>query len=130
MKTSQQRSFPGLMLGVKYKTVLVPTVLKFQVFSFNRDLRRNLCRNPDGDRAPWCYTTDPKVRWEYCNLEKCPDSPSGGSPTKPSLPQSPSSATQAPPQKGDNCLLHFELVCHFVLSFIHPLVSLCCCVRL
>uniref|UniRef100_A0A3Q1ASI9 Plasminogen n=1 Tax=Amphiprion ocellaris TaxID=80972 RepID=A0A3Q1ASI9_AMPOC len=35
------------------------------------DLRRNLCRNPDGDRAPWCYTTDPRVRWEYCNLEKC-----------------------------------------------------------
>ncbi|KAF3850208.1 hypothetical protein F7725_019927 [Dissostichus mawsoni] len=28
------------------------------------DLRRNLCRNPDGDRAPWCYTTDPSVRWE------------------------------------------------------------------
>ncbi|KAF6723175.1 Plasminogen [Oryzias melastigma] len=34
-------------------------------------LRRNFCRNPDGDRAPWCYTTDPKVRWEYCNLKKC-----------------------------------------------------------
>uniref|UniRef100_A0A672PU20 Plasminogen-like n=1 Tax=Sinocyclocheilus grahami TaxID=75366 RepID=A0A672PU20_SINGR len=35
------------------------------------DLRRNLCRNPDGDRAPWCYTTDPTVRWEYCNIERC-----------------------------------------------------------
>ncbi|XP_037541126.1 plasminogen [Nematolebias whitei] len=35
------------------------------------DLRRNLCRNPDGDQAPWCYTMDPKVRWEYCKLEKC-----------------------------------------------------------
>uniref|UniRef100_A0A8C1FKX9 Plasminogen n=1 Tax=Cyprinus carpio carpio TaxID=630221 RepID=A0A8C1FKX9_CYPCA len=35
------------------------------------DLRRNLCRNPDGDRAPWCYTTDPSVRWEYCNIERC-----------------------------------------------------------
>ncbi|MED6262967.1 hypothetical protein ATANTOWER_031272, partial [Ataeniobius toweri] len=41
------------------------------------DLRRNLCRNPDGDRAPWCYTTDPKVRWEYCNLEKCSAKPTG-----------------------------------------------------
>uniref|UniRef100_A0AAQ4P7Y1 Plasminogen n=1 Tax=Gasterosteus aculeatus aculeatus TaxID=481459 RepID=A0AAQ4P7Y1_GASAC len=39
------------------------------------DLRRNLCRNPDGDRAPWCYTTDPGVRWEYCNLEKCSTNP-------------------------------------------------------
>ncbi|XP_030627339.1 plasminogen [Chanos chanos] len=37
----------------------------------NADLRRNLCRNPDNDRAPWCYTTDPSVRWEYCNIEKC-----------------------------------------------------------
>lgn len=36
-----------------------------------RDLRRNLCRNPDGDRAPWCYTTDPSVRWEYCKIERC-----------------------------------------------------------
>uniref|UniRef100_A0A4W4FYS0 Kringle domain-containing protein n=1 Tax=Electrophorus electricus TaxID=8005 RepID=A0A4W4FYS0_ELEEL len=37
----------------------------------NADLRRNLCRNPDGDRAPWCYTTDPSVRWEYCKIERC-----------------------------------------------------------
>ncbi|XP_066533081.1 plasminogen-like [Hoplias malabaricus] len=35
------------------------------------DLRRNLCRNPDGDRAPWCYTTDPSVRWEYCRIDRC-----------------------------------------------------------
>ncbi|XP_070589907.1 plasminogen [Erythrolamprus reginae] len=35
-------------------------------------LRRNYCRNPDGDKAPWCYTTDPETRWEYCNLQKCP----------------------------------------------------------
>ncbi|RXN07461.1 plasminogen-like protein [Labeo rohita] len=39
------------------------------------DLRRNLCRNPDGDRAPWCYTTDPSVRWEYCNIERCDRTP-------------------------------------------------------
>ncbi|KAL7987622.1 hypothetical protein Chor_006541 [Crotalus horridus] len=35
------------------------------------DLRRNYCRNPDGDKAPWCYTTDPETRWDYCNLQKC-----------------------------------------------------------
>jgi len=31
----------------------------------------NYCRNPDG--APggtWCYTTDPLVRWEYCNEQQ------------------------------------------------------------
>ncbi|XP_061480281.1 plasminogen isoform X2 [Rhineura floridana] len=37
------------------------------------DLRSNYCRNPDDDKAPWCYTTDPSTRWEYCNLQKCPD---------------------------------------------------------
>ncbi|XP_007484920.1 plasminogen isoform X2 [Monodelphis domestica] len=35
------------------------------------DLIQNYCRNPDGDKSPWCYTTDPRVRWEFCNLEKC-----------------------------------------------------------
>ena len=34
----------------------------------------NMCRNPDGSApdGPWCYTTDPKVRWEYCNIPRCP----------------------------------------------------------
>lgn len=51
--------------------------MDLQVFCFHRDLRRNLCRNPDNDRAPWCYTTDPSVRWEYCNVDKCTSSPTG-----------------------------------------------------
>lgn len=63
------------------------------------DLRRNLCRNPDGDRAPWCYTTDPSVRWEYCNLEKCSIGSSGALPTKPPVPNPPSTVTQAPAAK-------------------------------
>ena len=28
----------------------------------------NFCRNPDGVAAPWCYTMDPKERWEYCDV--------------------------------------------------------------
>ncbi|XP_062267408.1 plasminogen isoform X2 [Platichthys flesus] len=63
------------------------------------DLRRNLCRNPEGDRAPWCYTMDPSVRWEYCNLEKCSaivPGPPGPPPPKPTVPQIPSTVTQAP----------------------------------
>ncbi|CAH3174957.1 unnamed protein product [Porites lobata] len=34
----------------------------------------NMCRNPDASapEGPWCYTTDPKVRWEYCNISRCP----------------------------------------------------------
>ncbi|XP_029819636.1 plasminogen-like [Manacus vitellinus] len=39
----------------------------------NADLRQNYCRNPDADGRPWCYTTDPGVRWEYCNLKRCDD---------------------------------------------------------
>lgn len=26
------------------------------------------CRNPDGDIAPYCFTTNPDVRWDYCNI--------------------------------------------------------------
>ncbi|KAM8833006.1 plasminogen isoform 2-T2 [Spinachia spinachia] len=63
------------------------------------DLRRNLCRNPDGDKAPWCYTTDPGVRWEYCNLEKCSTNALGGEPTrKPHNPDSASTPAETPPE--------------------------------
>uniref|UniRef100_A0A8C3NN91 PLMN protein n=1 Tax=Geospiza parvula TaxID=87175 RepID=A0A8C3NN91_GEOPR len=39
----------------------------------NAGLSQNYCRNPDADSRPWCYTTDPSVRWEYCDLKKCDD---------------------------------------------------------
>ncbi|VDI82640.1 apolipoprotein(a) [Mytilus galloprovincialis] len=35
------------------------------------NLKANYCRNPDGEPAPWCYTTDPKKRWEICNVPFC-----------------------------------------------------------
>ncbi|XP_071948893.1 uncharacterized protein [Antedon mediterranea] len=28
----------------------------------------NLCRNPDKESSAWCYTTDPKTRWEVCDI--------------------------------------------------------------
>ena len=31
----------------------------------------NYCRNPDGSRSPWCYTTDVGVRWQYCDIPLC-----------------------------------------------------------
>ncbi|KAL0963270.1 hypothetical protein UPYG_G00351990 [Umbra pygmaea] len=32
----------------------------------------NFCRNPGGEsEKPWCYTTKPDIRWEYCNVPKC-----------------------------------------------------------
>ncbi|XP_016429181.1 muscle, skeletal receptor tyrosine protein kinase-like isoform X2 [Sinocyclocheilus rhinocerous] len=32
----------------------------------------NYCRNPGGESdRPWCYTTNPNIRWEYCLVPKC-----------------------------------------------------------
>jgi len=31
----------------------------------------NYCRDTDGSGKPWCYTTDQKKRWEYCDIKKC-----------------------------------------------------------
>ncbi|XP_066275110.1 plasminogen-like [Branchiostoma lanceolatum] len=35
----------------------------------------NFCRNPSDkyQSAPWCYTTDPAKRWEYCDIAGCGD---------------------------------------------------------
>ncbi|XP_078694968.1 plasminogen-like isoform X2 [Branchiostoma floridae x Branchiostoma belcheri] len=42
-------------------------------------LEQNYCRNPDGESGVWCYTTDPSVRWGYCNVPPCVTTGSGGS---------------------------------------------------
>lgn len=34
----------------------------------------NYCRNPDGELRPWCFTTSPTKRWEYCNIPSCRES--------------------------------------------------------
>ncbi len=35
----------------------------------------NHCRNSDtfdcGESRPWCYTTHPKLRWDYCSVPTC-----------------------------------------------------------
>ena len=32
---------------------------------------RNLCMNPDHEMlGPWCYTTDPDVRWDYSAIRE------------------------------------------------------------
>lgn len=33
--------------------------------------QENYCRNIDGERRPWCYTTDPNRRWEICDVPDC-----------------------------------------------------------
>jgi len=38
----------------------------------SRSAASNYCRNPDANwTGLWCYTTDPNVRWESCNVSAC-----------------------------------------------------------
>ncbi|KAB0404656.1 hypothetical protein E2I00_017569 [Balaenoptera physalus] len=37
----------------------------------NKNLKMNYCRNPDGEPRPWCFTTDPSKRWEFCDIPRC-----------------------------------------------------------
>lgn len=34
-------------------------------------LEENYCRNPDNATAPWCYTMNPDVRWQTCDVTFC-----------------------------------------------------------
>ncbi|XP_066266533.1 scavenger receptor cysteine-rich type 1 protein M130-like [Branchiostoma lanceolatum] len=36
-------------------------------------LEENYCRNPGNGYKPWCYTTSPGVRIEYCDVRECAD---------------------------------------------------------
>ncbi|XP_037346167.2 hepatocyte growth factor-like protein isoform X1 [Pungitius pungitius] len=37
----------------------------------DKSLDDNYCRNPDASPVPWCYTTDPEVERENCEISKC-----------------------------------------------------------
>uniref|UniRef100_A0A8C6WK68 Macrophage stimulating 1 n=1 Tax=Neogobius melanostomus TaxID=47308 RepID=A0A8C6WK68_9GOBI len=39
----------------------------------DKSLDDNYCRNPDASPVPWCYTTDPQVERENCEIRKCMD---------------------------------------------------------
>lgn len=39
-------------------------------------LAKNYCRDPSGVYGqPWCFTTNPNIVWEYCEIPKCADLP-------------------------------------------------------
>ncbi|XP_065740883.1 hepatocyte growth factor-like protein isoform X3 [Phocoena phocoena] len=37
----------------------------------DKSLDDNYCRNPDGSERPWCYTADPQMKREFCDLPRC-----------------------------------------------------------
>ncbi|VDI66199.1 plasminogen, partial [Mytilus galloprovincialis] len=34
-------------------------------------MKHNYCRNPDHEPGPWCYTMDPRYRWDFCDIPFC-----------------------------------------------------------
>ena len=58
----------AVFLTVFWPVHYIPTV---PLHIFLSGLEKNFCRNPDKEKRPWCYTTDPKKRWEYCSVPKC-----------------------------------------------------------
>ena len=49
-----------------------PHVPRAEVLQNLTDSNHNYCRNPDNDpKGPWCYTTDPNKRFQYCNIPSC-----------------------------------------------------------
>jgi len=40
-------------------------------YTRGKGLDSNYCRNPVGHRGAWCYTTDPKKRWDDCEVPRC-----------------------------------------------------------
>ena len=50
----------------------MPLALHQKISISVKERNHNFCRNPEGDsKGPWCYTTDPSVRWGYCHIPDC-----------------------------------------------------------
>ncbi|ROI81846.1 Hyaluronan-binding protein 2 [Anabarilius grahami] len=47
--------------------------IPFKEFEGNDSIgAHNYCRNPDGDREPWCFVKEKgKLQWDYCNVKPC-----------------------------------------------------------
>ncbi|NP_001103843.2 hyaluronan-binding protein 2 precursor [Danio rerio] len=48
-------------------------LIPYKEFEGNESIgEHNYCRNPDGDREPWCFVKEKgKLQWNYCNVKPC-----------------------------------------------------------
>ncbi|KAG1955015.1 hyaluronan-binding protein [Pimephales promelas] len=75
--------------GASYRGFVSETLDGFECLPWNHHLipysqsigTHTYCRNPDGDREPWCFVKQKgKLQWDYCNVRPC----SEPEPVKPS----------------------------------------------
>ncbi|XP_066460479.1 muscle, skeletal receptor tyrosine-protein kinase [Eleutherodactylus coqui] len=91
----------------------------------------NYCRNPGGEHErPWCYTTDPNVRWEYCNIPAC----TAGAPNLPTTiktaheaPVMPSTSSSFSPTHSMTVII--STICSFAGLTLLIIIALVCCRR-
>lgn len=61
----------------------------------------NYCRNPAGAKKtkPWCFSVDPLMEWEYCDVPECPEESE-----QPEMWTAPEGAKSASAQKEGPCV--------------------------
>lgn len=73
MTTSKPSPLPGLAPAptLTRTDALLLSIPRYTP-TLRNGLEENFCRNPDRDPGgPWCYTTDPAVRFQSCGIKSC-----------------------------------------------------------
>ena len=61
-------------------------MVQHQQQNFGDDMNHNFCRRADPkDPRPWCYTTHPSVKYDYCDCSPEPGSPAGPGSNRPNV---------------------------------------------
>ena len=77
--THDGHDYAGAVNVTRTGTPCVPWVL-MGMAAMGTDLEGAFCRNPDGKRAPWCFTNVRKREWDFCQMVAPPsDEPCAGS---------------------------------------------------